>query len=464
MKFNHLWNWNGAISRRIYLLWASVLFAIKWNLDRFVLQTGSDGRPISLLDYLQAGFPASERFTPESLRESGWIIFLPALPFLWAGVVLTVQRLRSAQLPLWLAVLFVVPIAKWFLFLVAIAVPRRAAAESPCGLITPTPTLLERFCPRSRLGSAVAGVACACVLLWVATLLGTHGFQQYGWGLFLGLPFVAGFFASFVHGVHEVRTLGECVILALLATLVASIGFVVLAIEGVICVLMAAPLAVPLALVGAVFGHAVSPARWRQGTNQMLCAGLLAVPLMLSGERLADAPAPLLEVKSSLEVSAPPTQVWKNVVAFTELPAPTELLFRLGIAYPLRAEMFGSGPGAVRYCVFSTGPFVEPIEVWDEPRLLRFGVTKNPPPMEEWTPYEHVHPPHLDGFLASERGQFQLVALPNGGTRLEGTTWYRHNMWPVAYWQLWSDYIIHRIHLRVLNHIKTRAESSSQVP
>ncbi|MBM3871407.1 MAG: hypothetical protein FJ392_10655 [Verrucomicrobia bacterium] len=253
-------------------------------------------------------------------------------------------------------------------------------------------------------------------------------------------------------------------ILALLATLVASIGFVVLAIEGVICVLMAAPLAVPLALVGAVFGHAVSPARWRQGTNQVLCAGLLAVPLMLSGERLADAPAPLLEVKSSLEVSAPPTQVWKNVVAFTELPAPTELLFRLGIAYPLRAEMFGSGPGAVRYCVFSTGPFVEPIEVWDEPRLLRFGVTKNPPPMEEWTPYEHVHPPHLDGFLASERGQFQLVALPNGGTRLEGTTWYRHNMWPVAYWQLWSDYIIHRIHLRVLNHIKTRAESSSQVP
>ncbi|MSR43657.1 MAG: hypothetical protein EXS19_06450, partial [Pedosphaera sp.] len=63
--------------------------------------------------------------------------------------------------------------------------------------------------------------------------------------------------------------------------------------------------------------------------------------------------------------------------------------------------------------MFSTGPFVEPIEIWDEPRLLRFGVTKNPPPMEEWTPYKNVHPPHLDGFLASERGQFQLIALPD---------------------------------------------------
>ena len=183
---------------------------------------------------------------------------------------------------------------------------------------------------------------------------------------------------------------------------------------------------------------------------------------MLTGERLMDAPAPLLEVRSSVKVAAPPERVWRHVIAFAELPPPTEWLFRLGIAYPQRAEMFGTGPGAIRHCVFSTGPFVEPIEVWEAPRLLRFGVTKNPPPMQEWTPYKEVHPPHLEGFLASERGQFRLIALPDGGTRLEGTTWYRHNMWPVSYWQTWSDYIIHRIHLRVLRHIKERAEAAPQ--
>jgi hypothetical protein len=32
-------------------------------------------------------------------------------------------------------------------------------------------------------------------------------------------------------------------------------------------------------------------------------------------------------------------------------------------------------------------------------------------------------------------------------------------MWPAAYWHLWSDYIIHRIHGRVLDHIKTLAEA-----
>jgi hypothetical protein len=157
-------------------------------------------------------------------------------------------------------------------------------------------------------------------------------------------------------------------------------------------------------------------------------------------------------------VQAPPEKVWREVIAFTEIPPPTELMFRAGIAYPVRAQMFGAGPGAERHCVFSTGAFVEPIEIWDAPHRLKFSVTSNPPPMQEWTPYSHVDPPHLHGFLVSEGGQFLLTVLPNGGTRLEGTTWYRHGLWPSSYWRLWSDEIIHQIHLRVLRHIREEAE------
>ena len=118
----------------------------------------------------------------------------------------------------------------------------------------------------------------------------------------------------------------------------------------------------------------------------------------------------------------------------------------------------GRGIGAERHCVFSTGAFVEPIEVWEAPHRLRFSVTSNPAPMEEWTPYSHIEPPHLHGFLMSKGGQFLLTPLPNGGTRLEGTTWYQHGLWPPAYWRLWSDAIIHRIHMRVLSHIRDAAE------
>ena len=185
---------------------------------------------------------------------------------------------------------------------------------------------------------------------------------------------------------------------------------------------------------------------------------VLLMPSLMGAEYVGQLQAPLIEVRTAVEINATPEQVWRHVVSFAELPEPEEWLFRHGIAYPVRANIYGRGVGAERHCVFSTGSFIEPIEVWDEARLLRFGVTENPPPMQEWTPYRNLHPPHLDGFLVSERGQFLLVSLADGRTRLEGTTWYRHHMWPASYWQLWADFIVHRIHARVLRHIRTLAE------
>lgn len=108
---------------------------------------------------------------------------------------------------------------------------------------------------------------------------------------------------------------------------------------------MAVPLALPLALIGGLAGHSAQPARWRNGSPQVACAAFLALPMMLGVERLGDTEAPLLAVKSSIEVNAPPARVWRHVVTFSELPAPTEWLFRAGIAYPLRAEIQGTGPG-----------------------------------------------------------------------------------------------------------------------
>ncbi len=118
----------------------------------------------------------------------------------------------------------------------------------------------------------------------------------------------------------------------------------------------------------------------------------------------------------------------------------------------------------MRYCEFSTGAFVEPITTWDKPHRLAFDVTHNPPPMREWSIHANVHPPHLAGFLRSRRGEFRLQALPNGQTRLVGTTWYEHDMWPTSYWQLWSDLIIHNIHTQVLEHIRDLTEAAPPLP
>jgi hypothetical protein len=86
-------------------------------------------------------------------------------------------------------------------------------------------------------------------------------------------------------------------------------------------------------------------------------------------------------------------------------------------------------------------------------------VTANPAPLHELTPYGHIEPRHLHGYFESHQGQFLLTELPGGRTRVEGTTWYSHSMWPETYWHWWSDYIIHRIHMRVLEHIRADVEN-----
>jgi hypothetical protein len=51
-----------------------------------------------------------------------------------------------------------------------------------------------------------------------------------------------------------------------------------------------------------------------------------------------------------------------------------------------------------------------------------------------------------------------MIALPDGRTRLEGSTWYRLDLFPQPYWTLFSDALVHRIHQRVLEHVRDRSE------
>src|SRR4029453_3322215 len=117
---------------------------------------------------------------------------------------------------------------------------------------------------------------------------------------------------------------------------------------------------------------------------------------------------------------------------FSDIAEPRDWFFRAGVAYPIRARIDGAGPGAVRYCVFSTGSFVEPITHWKPAHRLAFDVVESPAPMRELSPYRDLSPRHLHGYLRSKRGEFRFVDLRDGRTRLEGSTWFEIDMAPEA--------------------------------
>jgi uncharacterized membrane protein YhaH (DUF805 family) len=462
VRFVDLWRWNGRVGQKTYAVVGFTAFLLKRVVDGWISRRYfPDSAPILFHYWEPLGVPV--RISKLSAHQAEYlsVMLLAALPFIWLGLAMTTQRLRDGGWRTWLAATFFMPVVNVLFFAGLCFLPsaERAAVEE--GAPWPGPRALDRVIPRSKAGSALVATMVTFGIGIAFLYLGNVVLQTYGWGLFVALPFCMGMFSVLLYSYHGPRGFGESMSVALLPLAILSAGLLIVAIEGVICILMVAPLAVGLAALGGFLGYTIQSVHWMsRHVPSVLSVILFVLPGAFGVEGAVRLEIPRYVVHSAIEIDATPEEVWHQVVAFNEIPAPKELLFRAGIAYPIRAEISGTGPGAVRRCLFSTGAFVEPVEIWDEPRLLRFGVTANPAPLNELTPYGHIEPRHLHGYFVSEHGQFLLTPLANGGTRLEGTTWYRNAIWPGQYWRLWSDYIIHRIHMRVLQHIRAEAERS----
>jgi len=303
----------------------------------------------------------------------------------------------------------------------------------------------------------ILAITITCVFAWACTLFAVKVYPSYAFGLFIWLPIVMGALSTVVFAYKNEVSKRDCRNTAYLTLFVFCFGLLFFAFEGIICLVMAAPIGMLFVYIGYLLGYQIIKSKI---INPSLIAVALAisVPTFMGFEYATnDNKAELRSVTTSIIINTPPEKAWQNVIAFPQLKDPTELLFKAGIAYPINAKIEGSGVGAVRHCNFSTGSFVEPVTTWSEPRLLAFSVADQPETMKELSFYD-LHPNHLHGYFISVRGQFKLTPLKNGSTLLEGTTWYYNKIRPNFYWDLWSDYIIHKIHERVLSHIKSVAE------
>ncbi len=367
------------------------------------------------------------------------------LPFLLVGVHLTMRRAIDAGWTPWIAIGFFAPVVNYGLMALLCLVPSARATAGPDQ--PPRPVRPAEAADWLMPVSVGAGIGIA--LMFVAV----YALRSYATALFLGTPFVVGTVAGFLMARQrpsDDRSGSKRAGVAAIGVI--GLAGIITGFEGLVCLLMSLPLSLPLALFGAVAGSSI--AERRQSPLRPMILGVAMLPIAMAVEPNPGTHPMAREVLTSIEIGAPPAAVWPMVLAFPAMPEPSDLMFRLGIAYPRAARIVGTGVGAVRYCEFSTGAFVEPITAWEPGPRLAFDVTESPEPLREWSPYAHVRAPHLDGFLRSRRGEFRLVPLEGGRTRLEGRTWYEVHMAPEWYWRVFADAIIHRIHARVLEHIR----------
>jgi uncharacterized membrane protein YhaH (DUF805 family) len=445
------------VTRRAYLASGAALMAFKYAVDALLVYRTMHvlWSPIAYLSPLYSLRVRDFQSAPQWLVVAMAIF---ALPFMWIGVTMSVRRAVDAGLSAWVGVLFMVPILNYAVMLLLSVVPPKAGV-----VWSPQPTTVYRGADQappslhidSGVKSALLGVAVAVAVGLAMIGISVYALGLYGASLFVVTPFVMGAASAFFYNRPYARETSKTLLVALASCVIAGSALMLFALEGLVCLAMAFPIAGGIAALGALVGRAIA-VHTRTGAAET-AAMLLMLPPAAGAEAKLQA-GPVHEVVSTIEIDAPPERVWPNVIGFSELPSPEQWVFHTGIAFPMRARIEGEGVGAVRRCEFSTGAFVEPITAWEPGHRLAFDVREQPPAMKEWSPFRHVHPPHLDGSIRSKRGEFRLVTLAGGRTLLEGSTWYELSMAPEPYWAGVSDLLIHAIHQRVLTHVKRLSE------
>ncbi len=216
--------------------------------------------------------------------------------------------------------------------------------------------------------------------------------------------------------------------------------------EGVVCLLMASPLLIVFNMLGGWIGRKIFKAR-RSRLNATLVP--LALTLFL-GDSLA--PHHFANCESDrIVIHASPARVWQYIVDYPANHAPSDYwLSSLGLPAPVQSTTTGHVVGATRRCIFTGGiTFDEKITVVKPERELDFDVTTQP------------NHPEVIGHLTLEKGQFLLTDNHDGTTTVTGTSWYKLNVYPVSYYDLWTQDVIRHVHLRVMRHIKMLAEKQA---
>jgi uncharacterized membrane protein YhaH (DUF805 family) len=435
-----LWSFEGRLPRLPYVLIALTLFFSQHLVTWAVFK--SQDAPF-VVDWTTVLIPLRTLLTGVALPNWGLLaISLYAVALGWALAAATFRRATDAGKAAMAAALVLAPVLQVAVIVVVSVLPTVLGDEQEPGAV--------RTRDAADWRAAVCGVLLGTPLTVVAVFIGALIFGSYGYGVFVVTPFVIGAVAAYVAnrdgdiGAKATRRV------ALLAIAAGGLALVVTALEGIICIVMAAPLAVLLALLGGMLGR-------------QTLASVALLPLVFVGEVLLP-PAMTFVITERIEIAATPEAIWAVLLDHDMSREPVTLPYRLGLAHPRRGYVVGEGVGALRYGEFSTGTAVERVTAWQPARRLAFAVVKDVPAMHELSPYDHVHAPHAVGYFNTDTAGFTLRPLGAGRTELEVTSSHTLKLDPVLYWLPLARLAVQGNNRRVLAHLKRQAESAASRP
>jgi hypothetical protein len=250
-------------------------------------------------------------------------------------------------------------------------------------------------------------------------------------------------------------------VLPFAACIALLLGVAVTLLEGAICIVMAAPIFVGLSVVGGVVAGLVLKYSEKQAR---VLAALALFPFLSSPLELRTPPPRMeREVVTERLVAASPEALWQEVVRVPEIrddELPSSFFTAIGIPRPLAASLDREGVGALRTASFRGGiTFREQIAVWQRNERLGFTIAVVPESILPGLLDEHVRvgSEHFDVTW----GEFRLVPVSAGRTRLVLLSRHRLSTRFNVYAGLWTDAVMRDLQERIWEVIARRATAAA---
>ena len=315
----------------------------------------------------------------------------------------------------------------------------------------------------------VGAILYGIVMLMIFQALGASAKGDVATAAFLVfVPLGIGVISTFAIPADK-RTIRNVVSLAIMVTFFYMITAGIMFSGLWLCLLMIAPFAIGIAVIGALV---VKVFRWwwqrgpwetEKKKRQYVFVGfLLILPLLITPiESSAPPPNWIREVTDSIVIAGTPEIVWNNIIRMDTI-SPEEqrpsFYHTMGIPRPIRAQLDQEAVGGIRQGEFEFGlMFYETITVWEPNETVRFTVDVHQNPQSSPVLMQ------IGGkyFDITEAG-YQIEEVDAEHVRLTLNSTYRLSTNFNFYGAFWSDWIMHDFQSYVLQTVKNRVENHNQ--
>jgi hypothetical protein len=243
----------------------------------------------------------------------------------------------------------------------------------------------------------------------------------------------------------------------LAASLLTVTSAMLLAWEGLVCIVVWLPIFLVLAVAGGAIAALVR--RWMGRSTPLVLAAAAALPFVLAPiESRLPTPVHTRVVEDTVVIDAAPEAVWREIREVPPIAAEDlgwRFVHAIGFPRPIEARLEGTGVGSVRHATFEGGvTFIETVTEWQPERALAFTISADAVPSTTFDTHVAVGGPFFDVL----DGRYRIEPLGPDRVALHLASTHRLETRFNGYTRLWTDLFMRDIQQSILEVIKARAE------